>query len=427
MKLSREELSMLDGTEGPTRQKAMQLLVKYAEALGAEKFITTNNVTVLAGLIEFPEIVEEQVPDLDADRIASLFFLDSDEVLPRTRVRAFTTNHIFTVNREYWRTVQKRPATLRRLADIIEDYCRDIGILNLATCTPYLAGNIPLKGEHCAWTESSAIPFANAVMGARTNIEGCQTSFASALTGRTPYWGLHLDENRLGALAVDVAVQPNSIMDWGLLGYYVGRVAGLNIPVYKNIMQPPSLSATMAFNAAGGSAGGIVMYHIVGVTPEAPTLEAATGGHSPAMSIVYGPRERREAYERLNHSSSDAVDIVVLGCPHYSLERISAVAQLLEGKVVSDNTQLYIMTCRESKVVADLMGFTSVISRAGGILLEDTCGLEFAHESSRVIATDSPKQAHYMPGVLGVQNFFYGTTEDCIDAATSGQWKGGLK
>lgn len=168
MKLAPDELDMLEGKEGETRQKAMQLLLKYGEALGAERFINTDNVTVLAGLFEYPELVQQICPSLDADEIASLLFLDSDKVLPRARVKAFTTNHIFVINKDYWRVVQGRTSILRILADRIEDYCRDIGINNLATCTPYQAGNIPIKGEHCAWTESSSIPFANAVLGART-------------------------------------------------------------------------------------------------------------------------------------------------------------------------------------------------------------------------------------------------------------------
>jgi predicted aconitase len=427
MILAPDEQDMLEGKEGPTRQRAMELLLQYGEALGAERFVDTSNVTVLAGLFEYPELVDKNVPSLDADEVASLFFLDSKKALPRVRVKAFTTNHIFVINRDYWRVVQRRTPTLRILADRIEAYCKDIGINNLATCTPYQAGNVPIKGEHCAWTESSSIPFANAVLGARTNIEGCHSSFASALTGKTPLWGMHLDENRFGDFLIDVEIALENVMDWGLLGYYAGSVVGLHVPVYINISDQPNLSKLMSLNAAGAASGSIVMYHIVRVTPEAATLDMATGDKKPVASMKFGKEERAQAYEKLNQSEKEDVDIVVLGCPHYSLERIGLVSSLLDGKTISENTALYITTCKQIKTLADRNGYTDVISRAGGILMEDTCGLEFAHERSKSIATDSAKQAHYVPAVLGVENTFYGTTEDCIDAAIIGKWRGELK
>ena len=189
MKLTDDEKSMLDGNEGKAVRKAMELLVRYGEALGAERFVDTNNVTLLSGLFMYPEVVKNAVKNFEMDEIASKFFLDSDETVSIGRVKAFTTNHIFTVNNAYWKNIQRRSHTLAQLAVMTEAFCRGIGVNNTATCSPYLAGNVPVKGQHCAWTESSAIPFANAIIGARTNIEGCHSAFASALTGKTPVLG----------------------------------------------------------------------------------------------------------------------------------------------------------------------------------------------------------------------------------------------
>jgi predicted aconitase len=122
------------------------------------------------------------------------------------------------------------------------DYFKRVGIIHLATCTPYQVGNIPAKGEHCAWTESSAIAFCNSVLGAYTNIEGLHSSFASAISGKTPLWGMHLDENRLGKVIVDVEIDMEMIRDWYLMGYYVGGELGLDVPIYTNIKRVPDLA-----------------------------------------------------------------------------------------------------------------------------------------------------------------------------------------
>ena len=426
MKLTDDEKSMLDGNEGKAAGKAMELLVNYGDALGAERFVDTNNVTLLSGLFMYPEVVRNAVKRFEMDEIASKFFLDSDETVPFEKVKAFTTNHIFTVNNAYWKRIQRRSHTLAELAVMTEAFCRGIGVNNTATCSPYLAGNLPVKGQHCAWTESSAIPFANAVVGARTNIEGCHSAFASALTGKTPYWGMHIEENRFGNLLVDVETEPGSMFEWGLLGYYVAGVCGLKIPIYRNIRNRPTLNMLMPFNAAGGSSGSVIMYHIVGVTPEAASLEMATGNRNVVDRIRYGEKERAEAYGKLNRSRSDKVGIVMLGCPHYSIESIAKVARLIEGKTVNVNTELYVTTNRQTKALADSNGYTETIAKAGGLLMADTCGLEFNHAASSVIATDSPKQAHYYPGKCGVENAWYGKVEECIDAAVSGIWRGEL-
>ncbi len=427
MKLTDDEKSMLDGNEGKATQKAMELLVKYGEALGAERFVDTNNVTLLTGLFMYPEVVRNTVSNFDMDEIASKFFLDSDETVHVDRVKVFSTTHIFTVNNTYWKRIQRRSHTLAQLAVMTEDYCRRIGINNMATCSPYLAGNLPVKGQHLAWTESSAIPFANAVIGARTNIEGCHSAFASSLTGKTPYWGMHIDENRFGNLIVDVELEPTNMFDWGLLGYYVASVCGLKIPIYRNINSSPNVNMLMSLNAAGGSSGSIIMYHILGITPEAASLEMATGNKKITERIKFGEKEKKKAYDKLNKSKSDKVDIVILGCPHYSIESIAKVANLIDGKMINSNTELYITTNRQIKSLADGNGYTETIARAGGLLLADTCGLEFHHNESAVIATDSPKQAHYYPGKCGVENAWYGKVEDCIEAAISGRWKGELE
>lgn len=426
VKLAHDEQDMLAGKHGSAKQKAMELLFKYAEGLGAEKFINTNNVTLIAGALPDIEIVQKVVPTLDANEIASKFYLDSDEVVMVDKVKAFTTTNAYFRDQKH-PEIQRGGKLACEVVKKMEDYCKMVGIINLATCTPYQCGNIPMKGEHCAWTESSAIAFCNSMLCACTNIEGQHSSFASAITGKTPLWGMHLDKNRYGNVIVDVEINMDIIREWYLLGYYVGGQVGLDIPIYTNISRIPDLTMSMALCAAGIASGSIVKFHIAGITPEARTVEMAGGDSGNLRVLKYGKEQRREAYEKLNHSKKDDVDIVVLGCPHYTLERIGALAQMLEGKKIHENTALYVTTCRAIKAIADRNGFTDIIAQAGGLMLEDTCGLILDLDPSMVLASDSAKMVHYIPGATGLKNTWFGTTGECIQAAVTGKWKGELR
>ena len=187
------------------------------------------------------------------------------------------------------------------------------------------------------------------------------------------------------------------------------------------------MSMLMALCNAGASSGSIEMFHIVGVTPEARTLEEATGNKKPKMTINYGAEERKKTYEKLNKAQNENVDLVAMGCPHYTLQQLDRVANLLEGKKVHENTLLLINTDKQLKTVADRNGYTDIITKAGGHLLIDSCTLNLYLPGSNVIATDSAKSAHYLPGMRKYDNTWYGSMEDCIQAAISGKWKGELK
>jgi predicted aconitase len=426
MKLTSDEQDMLEGREGAARQKAMELLVRYAEALGAESFIDTNNVTIIPGSIPDVEIVQKVVPSLDADEIASKFFLGSNETVVLDKVKAFTTTNATFRDQRYPELQRGGKPTCDLLQKMV-GYLKRVGIIHLATCAPYQVGNIPMKGEHCAWTESSAIAFCNSVLGARTNIEGLHSSFASAVTGKTPLCGMHLDENRFGSVIIDVEVDMENIQEWYLMGYYVGGKVGLDVPVYRNVKRVPDLTRLMGLCAAGIASGSIVKFHIVGITLEAPTLEIASGGKKNLKILEYGKQQRKAAYDQLNHSDSDDVDIVVLGCPHATLERMKTIAEMLEDKKIHANTRLYVTTCHLIKNLADKSGYTQTINKAGGMLLEDTCGLVIAADSSTVFASDSAKMCNYIPGETGSTNTWFGTTEECIQAALTGKWRGELK
>jgi predicted aconitase len=308
-----------------------------------------------------------------------------------------------------------------------------MGVQMMNTCTPYQVGNVPTRGEHCAWMESSAVVYVNSVLGARTNTEGRESTNAAMLTGRIPNWGYHLDAPRRATHGVVLDMPVESVEDWGLLGYWMGDWVQDRVPVVvgagpgHGIDSVPNLPRLKHFGAAASSSGGVELYHLVGVTPEAPTLAQATGGL--ALRDLhevrhYGPRERAATFEKINANGSDRqVDYVMLGCPHYTIEQIWEAAQLLEGRHVHPNTALWIWTPRAIKALADRNGYTRTIEAAGGKILTDSCSAmsRAVPPGTRVVALDSAKQAHYLPAILGVQAWF-GTTSQCIDAACTGRW-----
>lgn len=426
MKLSAHEQAMLDGREGRAKQKAMDLLVRYGEALGAERLVDTNNVCGTVGAST--PFLREYGARHGMDAVFSEFSLDSAEVIEIPKVSVYSSHLQQGLDPEH-AALQGIPPEVVKVYRQGEAYTAKLGVQPLNTCAPYTVGNVPRKGEHCAWMESSAVIYINSVLGARSNAEGRESTGAAMLTGKIPYWGYHLDANRLGTHLVELEVDVESTADWGLLGYYVGEMVQDRVPVLAGVRHVPDLARLKHFGAAAASSGGVEMYHLAGITPEAATLEAAFGRNRPLERFRFGRAERRLAYEQVNATAKNAnVDFVMLGCPHYTLEQIGETCRLLEGKRVHENTSLWIFTPRATKQLADQKGYTRIITDAGGHLMSDTCSAlgRVLPKGTKVAAVDSAKQAHYLPAIMGVQCWF-GSTADCINAALSGRWSGGFE
>jgi len=355
MNLTDTEKMMLEGREGLAVQKAMELLVRYGDALGAERLVDTNNVcgAVTAPTPEKMEMVKIKGLEHAINAGFSEMNLDSDTLIEVPRVKVYTCQLIQRFGPD---TAGLHDGS-RELLDLQEKSDKFFGARGvhiMATCTPYQVGNVPVKGEHCAWMESSAVVYCNSVLGARTNTEGRESTGAASLTGKIPYWGYHLTENRFGTHMVEVEVPTDSMMDWGLLGYYVGEIVQDDIPVLLGRLSQPDLAKLKHFGAAAASSGGVEMYHIPGVTPEAPSIESAFGHREPVHTLRYGKEERRTAYENLNASARDRnVDFVMLGCPHDSIEQVWQATRMLEGKRLHPDTELWIHTQRALRDLAD--------------------------------------------------------------------------
>ena len=429
MILTDDEKAMLDGEAGPARQKAMDLLVRYGEALGCERFVETDNVAGVPGSssLFLANYYKDRGGSSNYERIFSLFDLDADEVVSVPQVSATSCHLQGGLDPVLWR---EQGMTEAQYEHQMEDEAEVAGhgIQVLKTCTPYLAGNAPKMGDHCAWMESSAVVFCNSVLGGRTNTEGRESTSAAMLTKKIPDWGLHQDDFRRGDHRIDVDVPVSSVFDWGMLGYFTGETVGESIPVITGQVTDASVIRHKHFGAAAASSGGVELYHMVGITPEAPTLEAAFGLRKPRHVFHYGAAERKQTYDALNGNGTSAdVDYVMLGCPHAAMEQLEEAARLLDGRKLNANTAMWIFTSRAVKIRADAKGLTKAIQGSGALVMTDTCSAigQSIPKGTKVVALDSAKQAHYLPAIMGIEAWF-GTTEDCINAALTGRWNGAL-
>ena len=292
------------------------------------------------------------------------------------------------------------------------------------TCAPYQAGHRPARGTDVAWGESNAVAFCNSVLGARTNRYGDYLDIACAITGRAPDCGLHRPENRLATVIFDVTGIPPSLFAsdwiWPVLGTLYGREIGTSVGVVSGAMGPVSEDRLKAFGAAAASAGGVGLFHIAGITPEAPDLATATGGNTVAR-ISVTPAMLRAAQAGLSTVSGAAqIDAVAIGSPHLSMEELESVCQLLDQRRAK--VPIYACTGRHVVRDADRTGLRNTLERLNVVIVADTCVVvtPILPAIDGILMTNSGKFAHYAPGNTGY-GVVYGSMADCIESAVAGR------
>ena len=417
MHLTDEEKRILDGEQGGVAQKCMQFLVAYGEAAGAERLVDLDGTVDLhPGQFWVPDYV------ITPEEIEELANKGDKFKVPTFANKATAPGFIFDGWENCGTLPNSDPSFHKKCMEPFKSWIK-MGMVPTFSCDSYLvASYLPAVGQHCAWVESSAIPWVNAILGARSNFDGC---FQTAYLGKVPVYDLHLDENRVATILVECASELRTDMDYDLFGWAVGEAVGLEVPALVGIGKPTT-SQLVKMDSALATGGQVYMYHIPGVTPEAPTLESAFKGNKPKKKITVDRRDLRRIYEMMNYASNDNVDFVYLGCPQYNVEEIHKVARLLDGKRCK--TPLWVMTNPLTYKAAEIMGLRDTIQNAGGVLLSGACcGLLMGEmPPSAVIATDAAKQDYYITGIVYPKKLevWYGTTEDCIEAAITGQWKG---
>ena len=391
MHLTREEEAMLAGERGRAAQKAMQILVALGKIYDAERLVKVSSVQVSG--VSYKNLGD-----------AGLEFLS--ELAKDGKARVKTTLNPAGMSLTDWKSQGIDSGFAEKQLQVIDAY-RKLGVEITCTCTPYLAGNEPSFGQHIAWGESSAVVYANSVIGARTNREGGPSALAASLTGRTPLYGLHIRENRVPTIAVDVEAQLRLPEDFSTLGYFVGRVAKDGVPYFRGV-QHATLEDLKSLSAALASSGGVAMFHVEGLTPEfglgTKNLEAMT----------FTRKELVETDSLLNDEG--VPDFVSVGCPHCSLTELAILAKLLSGRQV--RREFWICCSREVKRQGDEAGYSRRIEESGAKFALDTCMVvapieELGH---KVVATNSAKACHYLRNA-GLKVRFM-PLEECVAEAT---------
>jgi predicted aconitase len=397
MYLTKEEERMLDGEEGYAVKKSMEILVALGNIYGAEKLVKVGSVQV-AG-VSYHNLGD-----------AGLEFLN--ELAKDGEVRVLTTLNPAGMDLEDWKKLGISEEFAEK-QNLVIDAFRKMGIIISCTCTPYLIGNLPRYGEHIAWSESSAVTFANSVIGAKTNREGGPSALAAAFVGETPYYGLHLEENRVPDTHVDVKAKLEKLSDWGALGYSIGKKVENKIP-YITGVKDADLDELKTFCASVVTYGSKPLFYMKGITPGSEKYQP------PKEKVTIEDRDIKEAYENINDDVED-IDFVCIGCPHASIKEIAEIANLLKNRRISPNTELWVATSRPMKQLADKRSYTGIIEKAGGKFACDTCmAVAPLKGRFRSVATTSAKGCYYSR-----QNDMktkLGSLEECIEAAVRGKW-----
>ena len=391
MYLTKEEEKILEGEHGEVMERMFRLLVRLGEIYGADKMIPVGSVQV-AG-VSYKSIGDPGTEFLE------------DMAAKNARVKVLTFLNPAGMDLEDWKKLGFPEDFAKNQLRIINAF-KQMGIVITSTCTPYLAGNLPRFREHIAWSESSAVSFANSVIGARTNREGGPSALAAAICGKTPNYGLHLWENRQPTVKVKVDVDLSYNSDYGALGWYVGKQVKNKIPYFTGIKNA-NTDQLKSLGAAMAASGAVALYHVEELTPEADLVE--TKG---LETITVTQREIDETYENLN--SGKEPDIVILGCPHASLREIATLAEKVKGKKL--RKPVWICTSRMMKEASDRMGFTDIIEKAGGQVVADTCMVVSPIEKMgyKTTGVNSGKAANYLPGFCK-QNVVFANIDKLVE------------
>jgi len=409
LELSNDDRAQLAGERGQGNQLAMRIIARMAAVQGARSLMDIDAAHIDSSLYMGEATLEF------AERLAGL----------GARVCVPSTLNVSGVDEAGWQAWPVPPEWAGKALRQMRAY-QAMGCIPTWTCAPYQTEHRPHYGQQIAWGESNAIAFANSVLGARSERYPDLLDICAAITGRVPAVGLHLDENRAGEVLfrlVDVppAVQASELF-YPALGHLLGKHAGERNPVVLGLQVEPQEDQLKALGAAAASSGSVGLFHLVGITPEAPTLEKALGGGEPVLEVRVDMQMLREAVAELSTADGARLDMVVLGSPHFSLAEFARLAPLVAGRRTSDRVQFLVTSSRAMCALAARAGYLDPLEAFGARVTVDTCILTtpMLPESVKVLMTNSAKYAYYAPGLLNTQVAF-GSLEDCVRSAVEGR------
>jgi cis-L-3-hydroxyproline dehydratase len=407
--LSIKDQDMLRGNYGPATKMAMAIVARMADVAGAQELL---NIT--GAHIDSTVYIGEAGLEF-AERLASL---GAKVIVP-------TTLNVSGLDEHHWQEWAVPNDWARQAYRQMTAY-QGMGTIPTWTCAPYQTEMRPSFGQQVAWGESNAIVFANSVLGARTERYPDLFDICCAITGRAPAIGLHLTKNRAGQLLFRLVGVPEHLQRsddfYPVLGNLIGKSSLDKIPVIDGMPVQPDEDQLKAFGAAAASSGGVAMFHMVGITPEARTLEEAFDGNIPGETIDVTMDSLRESRRALTHTDNNTLQMVVLGSPHFSLAEYKRLASMLRGKKKHPDVRFLVTSSRAMTQLAQRAGFLEPLENFGAQITVDTCILTSPMLPAEIqnLMTNSAKFAYYTPGLLG-RKIAFGSLEDCVNSAVAGE------
>jgi len=396
MYLSKEEERILNGEFGEGKRKALEILLAIGKIYDADRLMPIKSAHISG--VSYNNIGD-----------AGLDFLREFSVEAKVSVKA--TLNPGGVDPSRWQEMGIDEDFTRKQMEVVNVF-RRMGVETTLTCTPYLVGNTPSKGDHIAWGESSAVAYANSVLGAMTNRESGISALAAAIIGKTPRYGMHVKEERVPKVRVKLKVKLREPSDFGALGYIISKKIGGEVPWIEGIKNA-GIEELKMLSASIATYTGLPIFHIPGITAEWRDFDV------PREVVEIDDIDMKDAYEYLSESF-DGIDLVWIGCPHTTVEELRKIARLLEGKSVK--TELWITTSRRVRQEAEKLGYIKIIGGAGAKVICDTCVVVAPLKGKfKTLVTNSAKACYYC---RGVNNFMVkvANLEKCIEAALKGIW-----
>jgi len=413
LQLTPDEQAMLRGEQGPAVQKALQYQIEVGTFFGAKRMVPVTNAHFMG--------------DIEVMGDAGLAHLQEMAGL-HAQCRVDTSTNARCMDFSAAQCLGQDAGEVEKERKVIQ-ILRDMRMVTTDTCINYQTVYQPKLGEHVAWGDTGTVIYANSVFGARTNFESGNAGLSAALTGRTPAYGFHLDECRRGSIAVELRTELTDTADWGAIGKIVGHPNQdyFAVPVFEGVREMPSSDSLKHLGCSLASYGSMAMYHIVGVTPEAPTAQAAFGGREPTQRMTITRDDLEAVYQSYRYVPG-ANNLVVFSGPQQSLLEMRMLAELFAGRKVAEGMQVFVTTNHSILADARRLGYVDTLTAAGVQILEGVCfyilqrlskireengWTNLVSNSAKIVNTIT---AHRFNTVLR-------RTRDCVDIACTGELK----
>lgn len=410
--LSKKDKQMINGEYGEATKLAMSIMVRMAD------------------VYEATEMMDVTQAHIDGCGLMSTSSLEFAETLAKSggKVIIPTTLNMIPLDLQNWNEFGVPEDFAEKAARLAQAYI-DMGCVPTWTCAPYQGYLTPRFGQQIAWAESNAIVYANSVIGARTNRYGDFIDICAAITGRVPKYGLHLKHNRKGQILLRlVDIDPAIFQEdasYSALGHLIGSITEDKIPVIEGLPANATGDQLKGLGAASASSGAVALFHAVGVTPEANTLDEAFQGAEPEQVIDIRLSDFQKARADLSAVQiGDKINWVILGCPHFSFAEFEHLARLIqeeESRFIHPDVEFVIFSSQTSYALLQRSDLMNILADFGVRITLDTCPFHtpMVPPDVKIIMTNSGKCAYYSPGELDVEVAF-GTIADCVRSAIAG-------